>query len=100
MLQVILDTIRTKLKPTSSLSADLEEDYSFPTHIVPTDLKPDIACWDDSKKVMTLVELTIPFETSFDGAVQRKEVKYEELIVEARLKEYDAALITLEVGSR
>jgi hypothetical protein len=100
VLQAVVDTIRIKLKPTSSLSADLGEDYSFPTHIVPTDLKPDIACWDDSKKVMTLVELTIPFETSFDGAVQRKELKYEELVVQARLKGYDAALVTLEVGSR
>ena len=47
-----------------------------------------------------LVELTISYETNFDDAAERKEVKYEELITGARASGYDTELITLEVGSR
>ncbi len=49
---------------------------------------------------MVLVELTIPFETSFDAATQRKEIKYEGLIKTAQENGYDTKLITIEVGSR
>ena len=74
--------------------------YTFPTHIVSTDLRPDIVWWDDTNSVLGLVELTIPFETSFNGAVQRKETKYEDIITSARCKGYQTSLITLEVGPR
>ena len=47
-----------------------------------------------------LVELTISYETNFDDAAERKEVKYEELITGARASGFDTELITLEVGSR
>ena len=46
------------------------------------------------------MELTIPFETSFDGAVQGKETKYEDIITSTRRNGYQASLITIEVGSR
>ena len=47
------------------------------------------------------VEPTIPFETSFDCAVQRKETKTnEDIITSARSKGYQASPITLEVGPR
>ena len=47
-----------------------------------------------------MVELTIPFETSFEAAAERKESKYEELVTAARRNGFDATLITIEVGSR
>ena len=47
-----------------------------------------------------LVELTISYETNFDDAAERKEVKYEELITRARTSGYHTELITLEVVSR
>jgi len=99
VLQEIVNFVKLKLPPATNLTADINE-YAFPTHIVSTDLRPDIVWWDDQQKSLMLIELTISYETNFDDAAERKEVKYEELITGARTSGYDAELITLEVGSR
>ena len=49
---------------------------------------------------VTLIELTLCFETAFEAAVQRKTDKYLELIEEARNRGYRAEIMTTEVGSR
>ena len=49
---------------------------------------------------MVLIELTIPFDTTLEGAKERKEAKYEHLQVSARSKSYHTSPITLEIGSR
>ena len=67
---------------------------------MPTDLRPDILWWDDLKKVIVMVELTIPFDTVLEGARERKEAKYDYLRVTAVRNGYRASLITLEIGSR
>ena len=59
---------------TSDLSA-----YNFPHHITPTTLRPDVVVWDDARKKLLLIELTVCFETMFEDAAQRKQAKYEEL---------------------
>lgn len=99
VLEVIVNTISKHLQPTEHMTSDLSE-YQFPQHIVPTTLRPDIVCWDDGKKRLLLIELTISFETSFDGAAERKRAKYEELQQRAQSSGYRTTLITLEVGSR
>ena len=72
------------LPSTVSVTADLPEVYSFPTHIVQADLQPDIVLWDDTNKSLTLIELTILFETglTFEAAQQRKENKYLDILLE------------------
>ena len=59
-------------------------------HIVLTDLRPDIAWWDDQQMSLVLVELTVSYETNFDEAAERKEVKYEELVIGLQATGYDA----------
>ena len=81
------------------MTSDLSN-YHFPQHIVPTTLRPDIVWWNDNKKRLTLAELTICFETTFDGAAERKRAKYAELLQRAQDAGYQTSLITLEVGSR
>ena len=76
--------------PAACLTADLGE-YCFPQHIVATDLCPDIVWWGRSLHV---VELTVPFETSFVEATEGKVRKYGDLTEQAG---YTAMLITLEV---
>ena len=98
VLQEIVNFVKPKLPSATNLTADINE-YAFPTHIVSTDLPPDIVWWDDQQMSLMLVELTISYETNFDDAAERKEVKYEELITGARTSGCDADLITLEVGS-
>lgn len=99
VLEIIAVTISSFLQPTDKMSSDLSE-YVFPHHIVPTTLRPDIVWWDDSKKRLLLIELTISFETSFDSAAERKRAKYEDLQQRAQRTGYHTTIITLEVGSR
>ena len=37
------------------LSADMQDGYNFPSHIVCTDLHPDIEWWYDDKRAVTLL---------------------------------------------
>ena len=63
------------------MSADLlDEQYSFPQHIVPTDMRPDLVWWSDSTKELGMLELTISFESSAEESRRRKEAKYRELV--------------------
>ena len=87
------------LPSNAHLTSDLGE-YCFPQHIVATDLRPDIVWWDDTARLMNVIELTVPFETSFVEGAERKSVKYVNLVQRARTSGYAAKLITLEVGSR
>ena len=100
VLQEIASAIRPLLRPTTVLSVDLGESYDFPTHIVPTDLRPDIVWWDPGDRSMCLAELTVCFESNFMDAAQRKTAKYMDLFQQVRDKGYKAQLLTLEVGSR
>ena len=47
-----------------------------------------------------MLELTVFFETFFEEAAQRKEIKYQDIVERARSAKYTPTLITLEVGSR
>ena len=61
VLKVIVDAVQMHLStPNTSITADLGDNYLFPTHIVPTDLRPDIVWWNDVEKTVVLVELMIP----------------------------------------
>lgn len=84
----------------SHLPTSLLGSYNFPHHIVPTVLRPDIVLWDDVHRTITLIELTICFETSYDNAAERKAVKYQDIVERAREKGYRGHLVTLQVGSR
>ena len=100
VLQEIASAIKPHLKPTTILSVDLGKGYEFPTHIVPTDLRPDIVWWDSGDRFMGLAELTVCFESNFKDAARRKTAKYMDLLQQARNSGYRAQLLTLEVGSR
>ena len=99
ILTEIASLLSTYTPTTANLSADLGT-YIFPHHIVPTDLRPDIVWWDDSVRKILLIELTVCFESSFQHAAERKELKYEDVISRARLAGYSGRVITLEVGAR
>ena len=48
--------------------------------------------WDDSQKQLWLLELTVCFETSFEEARERKEVKYGELVSATEKAGYNTTL--------
>ena len=65
ILEVIATTISAHLQPSERISSDLTN-YTFPQHITSTTLRPDIVLWDDTKRQLLLLELTVCFETSFN----------------------------------
>ena len=81
-------------------TAGLNSNYSFPLHIVSTDLRPDIVVWCDSLKKLWLVELTVCFDTLFEEATARKQLNYRDLTLAAEEAGYASSIITVEVGSR
>ena len=100
VLKVIASSIQNNLPSTTKLTTDLGGEYLFPSHIAPTDLHPDIIWWDDTSRTITLIELTVCFESCFDDAKQRKEDRYADLLHALRRAQYKACLVMLEVGSQ
>ena len=47
------------------MTVDIESSYHLSTHIVATNLRPDIVLGSDIKKEVIFTELTICFETNF-----------------------------------
>ena len=47
-----------------------------------------------------IIELTVPFESNFGKAQERKQSKYHEIMHEVKSNGFDVDVITLEVGSR
>ena len=100
VLRSIYEVIKQHLPLTASASVDLDSAYSFPCHVVATDLRPDIVVWDDSTKEVCLVELSVCYDTLFQDAAQRKESRYCELQASITAAGYRAELITIEVRSQ
>ena len=81
-------------------TADISDNYCFPNHIVPSELRPDLVWWDDSRKTLCLTELTVCYDTNFEEAALRKSSKYEALAERARANGYQATVLTIQMGSR
>ena len=100
VLNAIATAVSSNIPSTTTLTVDTGDNYSFPLHIVPTNLRPDMVWWDDTHKSLCLAELTVCFETNFEQAALRKSAKYLDLLQQAQAGGYDTTLITLQVGSR
>ena len=100
VLAELYSTITENLPQGTRSIADLESEYTFPLHIALTDLRPDIVWWNDSTKQVTLLELTIPFDTLLEDAARRKQAKYQDLVASVQESGYTVTLVTVEVGAR
>ena len=105
----IIHAIIHCIKSESSLSttrvyADIEGETinggTVPPTIVPTNQKPDICFVDESRKAVTIFELTVPFETNIETAHQRKEERYASLTHDVTTAGWTCTLICVEIGSR
>jgi hypothetical protein len=101
VLKVIGEFVRDHLPPDFSITIDCEPaPYTFPQHIIPTDLRPDIVWWSDIHRELWLFELTISYETRVEEARERKQAKYQDLVEGGKAAGYRSELITIEVGSQ
>ena len=72
VLDQITKLAQTHLADTYYITADLSEDrYHFPSHITPTNLRPDLVLWSDVKRRLYIVELTICFESGYKEAAAK-----------------------------
>ena len=101
VLQVIGDFIKSHLATHYFFTIDSPSGvYSFPHHITPTSLRPDIVWWSDQQRELWLFELTVSYESLVADAGVRKRGKYYDLVEAGRAAGYRTELITVEVGSR
>ena len=72
---------------------------TIPPNILPTELKPDIVIvWKNSPRV-SIIELTVPFETNIEKAHTRKTNKYAPLCQDIKNQGYTVDYWALEIGS-
>ena len=71
VLTALYESIIQHLPKSASSTIDLGDKYAFPTHIVSTDLRPDIVWWDDTCRSVCLAELTVCFDTLSQDAAMR-----------------------------
>ena len=86
ILSTITETVRHNIPLTTTMTADISDTYEFPHHISPTDLRPELVWWDKAHKSITLVELTVCFETNFEEGARRKIAKYLHLVEQAKAR--------------
>ena len=80
------------------IDTDLDKMLIFP--IVPTLQRPDIVIWNKEKKVVHLLELTVPWESNLGKAEERKEARYEGLVEACEEEGWTAQHSHLGVGAR
>ena len=56
--------------------------------------------WDNIAKQVSLIELTVCFETNFEAVRERKVSRYMDLVEDVEQSSYGCDLLTVEVGSR
>ena len=84
--------------PHCDIDTDLDKLLIFP--IVPTLQRPDIVIWNKAKKVVHLLELTVPWESNLGAAEERKEARYEGLVEACEEEGWTAQHSHLGVGAR
>ena len=80
------------------IASDLDELLVFP--IVATLQRPDIVIWNEERKIVHLLELTVPWESNMYAAEERKELRYENLLIECEEQGWSASHSHLGVGAR
>ena len=68
------------------------DQYQFPPSLVLSDLRPDLVAYSNLTKSVTMVELTVCYETNFKDAQSRKERKYMDCLLYTSPSPRDATL--------
>ena len=82
------------------LQADLSNRLVFPNEIVATRLRPDILIYSQEKRLIVILELTVPWEERMDEAQERKKEKYNDLVYNCRENGWRPWCFPIEVGAR
>ena len=74
--------------------------HTIPEDIYQTNLRPDLVVVDRVKKILNIIELTVPFESNILKAQEYKSNKYASLIAGVIESGFSCFFHSLEVGSR
>ena len=72
----------------------------MPRKLVTTTLRPDMLIMSEARKLVVLVELTVPWEDRIDEAHELKGAKYSDLVESINLNGWHVHYFPVEVGSR
>ena len=100
IVKFLVDNSNGAIKVFSDIKGYTINGGTIPASIIPTQEKPDICVVNALKRHVTIIELTVPFETNISKARQRKLDRYAALVADINKTKYIADLICLEVGSR
>ncbi|KAK0156143.1 hypothetical protein N1851_000566 [Merluccius polli] len=78
------------------LLADLGQKLCFPAEIASTNLRPDLVMWSASIKLVYIIELTVPWESSVEEAYERKRLRYAELAADVQQRGWRAKVRPVE----
>ncbi len=74
---------------------------TVPSYVIATQQKPDICIIENDPKIVTLLELIVPFEPNIDKAHETKLNRYASLVADIdNMTPWKCQVICLEIGSR
>ncbi|XP_063959287.1 uncharacterized protein LOC135154967 [Lytechinus pictus] len=82
------------------LVSDLDEQMTFPSEIVTTNMRPDMVVWSKQSKSVILCKLTVPWEEKIETAHEYKTSKYAGLILECKKRGWKVDYYPVEIGCR
>ena len=106
VLQYMAKTLSDFNIPENKVYADLPgwmiNNSTIPQHIITSSQRPDLVIVDQSRKIVSLLELTCSFEreTNFTNAHNRKLERYAALTSDIENRGFTVNLLPFEIGSR
>ena len=105
VLNLLFNILCDFKSPDTDIYADLsngnkEGISTIPISVAITNQRPDLVLVNKVKKQISILELTIPFESGIEKAHERKTEKYSQLISDIKDSGYDISFHALEIGSR
>ena len=82
------------------MKADLDKRFIFPGEITNTTLRLALVLWLPGKRIVIMIELTVPWETRAQEAQERKRAKYSQLLAECVQLGWKSWCFPVEVRAR
>ena len=94
----------TSSNPNIEVLTDLtnnnEQTPTIPPEIIPTPLRPDLVTINREAKAITIVELTVPYESNIQKEHEYKTEKYQHLVSDLTRIGFTVTFFAIEVGCR
>ena len=100
ILNKISQTIKANSEDDINIYVDLNSSWTIPPDILPTSDRPDLVIINKQTHSISILELTVPFETNIQRAHEYKCHKYTHLILDLQSQGFSVKYFAIEVGCR